>query len=102
MSKTTTVASLDDADFDLIMELLNWGLAESTHSDFIKRAEKLKSKLQNARTTDNEQPRSATNDEIREAFESTEYHRKPYGTTDGYINTLKANLFLFGMRIVKG
>jgi hypothetical protein len=45
--------------------------------------------------------RRATNYEIAEAFRSTETCGKPYGTTDGYINTLQANLGEHGLRIMK-
>lgn len=45
--------------------------------------------------------REATNEEIRKAFQSTETVGKPYGTTDGYINTLKSTLHEQGLDIVK-
>jgi hypothetical protein len=45
--------------------------------------------------------RLADNDEIRKSFESTDNHSKPYGTTDGYINTLRANLRFNGLEIYK-
>lgn len=41
----------------------------------------------------------AHNDEIRYAFESTENVCKPYGTTDGYINTIRAELRLNQLEI---
>lgn len=41
------------------------------------------------------------NDEIRKAFESTPTHGKPYGTTDGYINTLRSTLREYGLDIYK-
>ncbi len=43
----------------------------------------------------------ASNQQIREAFKSTDGHSKPYSTTDGYINTLKSNLREQGLYIVK-
>jgi hypothetical protein len=45
--------------------------------------------------------KEASNDEIRKAFEDSETKFKPYGTTDGYINNLKANLAEQGLMIVK-
>lgn len=52
-------------------------------------------------TDGNSIEQEATNEEIREAFKSTPLHAKPYGTTDGYINTLKNNLALKGLIITK-
>jgi 6-pyruvoyl-tetrahydropterin synthase len=43
----------------------------------------------------------ASNEDIREAFTSSQHSSKPYGTTDGYINNLKATLKKMGILLIK-